>query len=111
MTNPQRGEVELKVGDETFVLCAEFGRLAAWMHETDIQDINVLYKRLSTADIFVLHSGVRNLCVSGNADKVSSAIRGFDGMASVVEALSAALNVGIEEDEVDPIQAKEKPAA
>lgn len=95
MANAARGEVDLKAGGKTFTLCAELARVAAWCHDLKIESLIEMQRRVYNADPMVLLSGVKQLCVSDNADELIGALH-FRDYPAVQGALTKALVFGLD---------------
>lgn len=109
MANTARGEVELKVGKETFVLCADLERIVAWQDDIGIEDLFEIYTKVvpdvgkngrlrKGPSASVVLSGVKHLCISDNSSKLSTVLH-LRHLPLVAEALITALAHAFEEDE------------
>lgn len=96
MVNPERGEVEFKIKDKQYVICAEMARVAAWMSAVEITELFELQQRLATADISVVWNGLKFLCISGDVDVLENDLH-FTDWPAVVPKLAEALNHGFQE--------------
>lgn len=105
--NKERGEVALDLDGKVFVLCAEMARVAAWTNEVEITSLIELQQRLAQGDPKVVEAGVRNLCISPNADRLAATFL-FRHQGPAIKALAEALTHGLEP--AGPRQAKEKTA-
>ncbi|WP_210485627.1 gene transfer agent family protein [Microvirga antarctica] len=96
MANPRRGEVTLRLNDETYTLCLTLGALAELEDAFGVQDLPALAERfgtgrLSSRDLLaILGLGLRG---GGHAvsDKALSEMAMSDGIEPLAEAVVALL--------------------
>ena len=103
--NPERGEVELELSGETFVLCAEMARVAAFCAEIGSNDVQKMYSRLVNNDPVAIAAGVRHLCISDNADQLAAKFH-FRDFARANMELCKAIGHGLEEGKDDAAEAE-----
>lgn len=122
MVNAARGEVEITFPHGSLTLCAELGRLAAWTHECDIQDINVLFYRLQPIfdgegeakrmikgpDPYVVWTGLKHLAFSDDPETIIKSVRGPSQLGIAAAGLIEALAFEEEDDNENPPKAGAK---
>ena len=103
--NEVRGEVELILNGEQFVLCAEMARVAAFCREIGVQNLAVLNQRLQDQDPIAIEAGVRSLCITDNVDQLRDHFFFGDfGKANV--AICKALGHGLDQGKDDAAEAE-----
>ncbi len=107
MVNPERGEVEFKIDDEIFVLCAEMDRIVAWGHKCGVKGPEALQEALMASEFDVITAGVRCLCVSENVDKLSQMFR-FVHLGAAQNAILSAMLHGVDTENPPPAREREE---
>lgn len=90
--NPARGEVELKLGGETYVLVGEFERLAHFQSALGLRGLANLLAAVAMMDASALYHGVRTLAKSGDVEKLRALHLNNDMLAAIQAALTEAIS-------------------
>lgn len=69
--NPARGEVELKIGDDTFVLKGSFERIAKFQQSSGFIGYAALWNAVLQMDARAMLAGVREFTISGPVEKLA----------------------------------------
>lgn len=70
--NPARGEVELKIGDDTFVLRGSFESIAKLQQASGFTGYANLWNAVLQMDARVMLAGLREFAISGPVEKLGS---------------------------------------
>ena len=107
--NPARGEVEVVIDGETYVLAGTFGGLARLQSAVKVQGLGALLALVNAADANALIDGVRCLAIDGDVAKLDKARVSAEQIRAVKDALLTAI-VGIQEpDEGNAVAAQARP--
>lgn len=72
VANPARGEVELKIGSENYVLAATFANLASLQGALQIEGLPTMLRMITQLDPRALYHGVKCLAISGNTKLIDT---------------------------------------
>ena len=70
--NPARGEVELKIGDDTFVLKGTFESIAKFQRASGFIGYAPLWNAVLQMDAGVMLAGLREFAISGPVEKLGT---------------------------------------
>ena len=73
--NPERGEVELVIGDTTLVLAAEMGRLAALSKKLECKSLKDLYDAMTGLAPHAVEACIQCLAIKGDVDAALGQMR------------------------------------
>jgi hypothetical protein len=89
--NPGRGEVDLKVDGQDYILAFEMGAAAAYQAAVGVQGLGPLGALIIAKDLRALLQGVKCLAVAGDTDKLAKLSYANGGLDAVYNALYAVL--------------------
>lgn len=89
--NPERGEVELVIGEEKGVICAEMGRLAALSGLCGTKTLHDLYRQISGAEPVTMYNAIATMMVKGDPKAMKEAITSPAHFQIVADAVLASL--------------------
>lgn len=99
--NPARGEVEVTIASETYVLAGTFGNLAAFQGALGVEGLPALLRMVANLDPRALLAGIRTLAISGDVKKLER--EPFkDHMLAVQKAIIQAITGVMEAAEGNP---------
>ena len=90
--NPARGEVELELGGETFVLRRSFGGFARLQGACGVEGLGALVRLITLGDMRAMFHGVACLARSGDTNKLADMDCPPGEVARVLEALTKVLS-------------------
>lgn len=95
--NPERGEVDLVIGDEKGVLCAEMARLAILSSQIGTRTMRDLFERLQGVEPFAMYAAIDALLVDGDPKAIKQAMRTPGDLAIVSAAVIKSLGAFVED--------------
>jgi len=100
--NPERGEVEIVLGDERGVICAEMARLAILSREIGTKSLRELFERLQGVEVFAMYAAIDALLVEGDAKSLKAEMKTPSDLALVSAAVIKSLGAFIGDGEKKP---------
>lgn len=97
--NPERGEVDIEIGGEKGVICAEMARLAVLSGQLGTKSLRDLFERLQGVEPFAMYAAIDALLIHGDAKGLKSEIRSPADLAVVSAAVIKSLGAFLEEGE------------
>lgn len=94
--NPERGEVDLVVGGEKGVLCAEMARLAVFSAAVGTKSLRDVFERLQGVEPAAMYAAIDAFLIEGDAREIKAAIRTPLDLAAVSAAVMKSLGAFIE---------------
>lgn len=90
--NPARGEVEIEIAGETFVLCGTFGNLARFQGALGVEGLDTLLRMVARMDPRALYHGIKCLAIHADEKKLAKLDEApFRGTTAVQDALVKAI--------------------
>ena len=96
--NKARGDVLVKLGDETYVLRGTFSNLAALQSAIDVNGLGKVLELISALDARALLEGIKCLAIDGDIKAIDD-LNFFDVMNDVQEAILSAITGAMGQDE------------
>lgn len=101
MVNPERGEVELTIGDVTVILSPEFHRFGALSSKIRTKSTQELIERISGLEVETMYACVDCFTSEGNLVSLKQEMEklGFDSLRPISDAMNKiiALNFSAQE--------------
>lgn len=97
--NPERGEVELVIGEEKGVICAEMGRLAALSGSIGTKSLTDLFERAQGVEPLTVYAIIDTMLIDGDLKAMRRAIKNPSDLAKVSAAFLKSLSFFIEGDD------------
>lgn len=91
VANPARGEVEIEIDGETYILARTMGGLARLQSALKVEGLAPVANLIIAMDQRAFLEGVRQLAVAGDTDKLERAYVGDNGFIQIQEALMKVL--------------------
>jgi len=98
MANPERGEVLLKLGSKSVVLCFEFKRLATFSGMIKAKSISDVFGVLRGSEPNAMVAFIHAFTVDGDPEELVAEIKNIRDFATVSEAAIRVLNVFVGDD-------------
>lgn len=109
--NPARGEVELELGGETYVLRRSFGGFARLQGACGVEGLGALVRLITLGDMRAMFHGVACLARSGDTNKLADMDCPPEDIARVVEALTKVLSPPTDEPNEKKVPSGQSPSA
>lgn len=113
MTNPERGEVDLTVGDVTVTLAPEFHRFGALSSKIRTKSTKDLIERISGLEVETMYACVDIFTSQGNLVALKQEMErlGFDSLRPISDAMNKIIALNFNSQEGGQTGKNDKPEA
>ena len=98
MVNPERGEVELKLGEVKVTLAPEMARFAALSHSLGTKSLKDILERIQGMEPYTMYACVDAFTKDGDVVAIKGKMESFTSLSKVSQAMSKVIGALSDDD-------------